>query len=137
MNVRTNIYMGNYNNMVDLDLCPVEYSNREYEAQNQFRDDLEEEFNMSEYPKKGEIWEQAWESGHSAGWVSVYEEYQAAVFEMWRNEGIPFVGMKVTCNGGYEGYIHDVCTGTLKGMVNVSLDSGMTCIGFSECNIVK
>jgi len=44
----------------------------------------------------------------------------------------PHVGLKVNINGGYDGIIKKVHTGTLQGMVDVRLDSGLTCVSWSE-----
>jgi len=43
----------------------------------------------------------------------------------------PHIGLKVTCNG-YDGIINKVHTGTLQGMVDVKLDSGLTTVAWSE-----
>jgi hypothetical protein len=44
------------------------------------------------------------------------------------------VGQKVLCNG-FEGRITAVCTGQLKGMVEVRLASGTVCVGLSDAGL--
>lgn len=43
---------------------------------------------------------------------------------------------KVLCHG-YEGIVTKVCTGQLKGMVEVRLPRGMICVGSSDVKKLK
>lgn len=41
----------------------------------QFRSDLEAEYEMTDHPKASLLWEKAWERGHSGGFSDVYSAY--------------------------------------------------------------
>lgn len=51
------------------------YRARECELIDQFKDDLEKEFGMTENPLKDQIYSYAWEHGHSSGFTEVYSHY--------------------------------------------------------------
>lgn len=41
-----------------------------------FKEALEEEYGLQDHPKKDDVWNKAWEDGHSGGWASIYYEYE-------------------------------------------------------------
>jgi len=65
---------------VDRDVQRVEESARRTEAQRKEREDLrarlEEEWSMSDHPKRDTLWNKAWEHGHSSGLSGVRYWYE-------------------------------------------------------------
>jgi len=52
-----------------------DYDNESFAKKCKFKEALEEEYGLQDHPKKDDIWNKAWEDGHSGGWNSVLCEY--------------------------------------------------------------
>lgn len=52
-----------------------EYNNESSLRRTQFKAALEEEYGLQNHPKKGKIWQKAWDDGHSGGWTSILNIY--------------------------------------------------------------
>jgi hypothetical protein len=52
-----------------------QWHEEELKLKNQFRFDLEEEFDMLVHPLRDPLWESAWEHGHSSGYHEVLTYY--------------------------------------------------------------
>ncbi|AGS80939.1 hypothetical protein [Caulobacter phage Cr30] len=79
MNVRDNIKAGKYINHLPYkggdNQIRQAYRDENYRLEQIFKQDLEEEFDVQNNPKKDLLFSKAWEQGHAYGFNEVYNHY--------------------------------------------------------------
>jgi len=79
MNIQNKIEQGHYNNKLDFAKDKKAYREETSNLKRKFREDLAEEFGVTDHPKEEQLFNIAWENGHSSGYNEVWGEYSDLV----------------------------------------------------------